>query len=131
LATCSDPKFRDPRRAVKAAKKALESAPKRGDYWKTLAWAQYRAGDWKAAVAAMEKVKELGSPGDSIEWFLLAMAHWQLGNKDKARQWYDKAVACMERNKPKDGELRRFRAEAAELLGVTKEMWDGFANRPA
>jgi hypothetical protein len=46
------------------------------------------------------------------------MAHWQLGEKDQARRWYDKAVQWMDQNKPKDEELRRFRAEAEELLGL-------------
>ena len=45
------------------------------------------------------------------------MAHWQLGHKDEARQWYDKAVEWM-KNNPADDELTRFRAEADELLGT-------------
>jgi hypothetical protein len=48
------------------------------------------------------------------------MAHWQLGEKDKARAWYDRAVAWMDKNQPQNGELKGFRAEAAALLGVTK-----------
>lgn len=46
------------------------------------------------------------------------MAHWQLGEKDKAREWYDKAVQWMDKNKPQDEELKRFRSEAEELLGI-------------
>jgi len=46
------------------------------------------------------------------------MAHSRLGNKDQARTWFDKAVSWMENNKPKDEELARYRAEAAELLGL-------------
>ena len=49
------------------------------------------------------------------------MAHWQVGNKEEARRWYDKAVEWMEKNKPDDEELRRFRAEAAELLGIPEK----------
>jgi hypothetical protein len=42
-----------------------------------------------------------------------------LGEKDVARTWYDKAVAWMDKNKSQDeDELRRFRTEAAELLGI-------------
>ena len=48
----------------------------------------------------------------------LAMAHWQLGEKEQARQSYDKGVAWMDEKAPKDDELIRFRAEATELLGV-------------
>ena len=48
------------------------------------------------------------------------MANWQLGEKDKARAWYDRAVQWMDKNEPKNEELRRFRTEAAELLGVNE-----------
>jgi hypothetical protein len=44
--------------------------------------------------------------------FFLAMAEWQLGNKNAAGKWYDQAVNWMAKNKPKDEELVRFRAEA-------------------
>jgi hypothetical protein len=46
------------------------------------------------------------------------MAQCHLGNKDEARQWYDRAVQWMEKNNPQDEELRRFRTEAAELLAI-------------
>ena len=49
------------------------------------------------------------------------MANWQLGKKEEARKWYDKAVEWMEKNQPKNEELRRFRAEAAELLRIEKK----------
>ena len=59
---------------------------------------------------------ELRMGGDSADWFFLAMAHWQLGEKDKARQWYDRAVEWMDKNEPMNEELRRFRNEAEELI---------------
>ena len=58
--------------------------------------------------------------GDAIDWFFLAMAHERLGHKDEARTWYDRAAAWMDKNQPKNEELRRFRTEAAELLGIKK-----------
>ena len=61
---------------------------------------------------------ELRKGGDSLDWFFLAMADWKLGNKDAARVWYDKALEWMEKNDPANEELIRFRAEAAELLGL-------------
>ena len=57
--------------------------------------------------------------GDSEDWFFLAMAHWQLGDKQAARKWYDQAVAWMDKNQPDNVELRRFRSEAEELLKIT------------
>jgi tetratricopeptide (TPR) repeat protein len=98
--------------------KAVELQPKQAVYWRRLVAAQYRAGQWKAAVETLDKAMELRSGGDAFDWFFLAMAHWQLGHKDEARKWYDKAIQWMEQNKPADEELRRFRAEAAELLGI-------------
>jgi len=118
LATCPNAKFRDPRRAVGLAEKAVELAPNEGIYWNTLGAAHYGASDWQAAVNTLNKSMELRKGGDSNDWFFLAMAHWQLRNKDEARKWYDQAVQWMDKNDPKNEELRRFRAEAAELLEI-------------
>jgi tetratricopeptide (TPR) repeat protein len=104
-------------RAVEFAKRAAALKPQTSSYWNTLGAAHYRAGDSQAAVAALEKSMSLSKGGDSSDWFFLAMAHWQLGDKAQARKWYDQAVAWMEKRRPNDGELRRFRAEAAALLG--------------
>jgi tetratricopeptide (TPR) repeat protein len=120
LATCPDPKFRDPGEAVQHAKKVTELAPGIWIGWTTLGVAQYRNGDWKAALDALTKSRQLRRGDDGTDFCFLAMAHWQLGEKDKARTWYDRAVAWMDKHKPHDEELRRFRAEAAELLGIPK-----------
>ena len=84
-------------------------------YWNILGVAQYRNGDWKAAVEALMKAVHLRRGGNSEDFFFLAMAHWQLDEKDKARAWYDRAVTWMDKNKPQDEELKRFRAEATDL----------------
>jgi tetratricopeptide (TPR) repeat protein len=118
LATAEDPKFRDPRRAVELAKEAVGRHPKYSTGWNTLGVAHNRAGDWKGAMAALQKSVVLRKGGDSNDWFFLAMAHWQLGEKDKARTWYDRAVLWMGKNQPKNPELKRFRAEAEALLQV-------------
>jgi hypothetical protein len=59
--------------------------------------------------------------GDAYQWFFLAMAHWQLGQKEKARELYDRAVQWMDKNEPKNEELRRFRAEASQLLELKEK----------
>jgi tetratricopeptide (TPR) repeat protein len=86
LATDANPANRDPGWAVELAKLAVERAPGNGVFANTLGAAQYRAGDWKEAIAALEKSMQLRQGGDSFDWFLLAMAHWQLGDKEKARR---------------------------------------------
>lgn len=61
---------------------------------------------------------QLRNGGDSNDWFVLAMAHWRLGDKDEARRRFDQAVRWMDKNQPTGRDLGRFRAEAARLLGV-------------
>ncbi len=119
LATHPEPELRDPPRAVELAKKAVDLAPNEGTNWNTLGVAQYRAGDWNDAIEALQKSEEL-SPDRyfSFNAFFLGLAHWQLDEKDEARKWYDQAVQWMEKNQPQDEDLKRFRAEAEELLGV-------------
>jgi serine/threonine protein kinase/Flp pilus assembly protein TadD len=113
--------LRDPARAVELARKAVELAPDDGSTWNTLGAALCRAGSWNAAIAALEKSMALGGGGDSFDWFFLAMAHWKLGERDKARAWYERAAQWMENEAPVDygSYLRRFRTEAAELLGLS------------
>jgi serine/threonine-protein kinase len=118
LADCADVKFRDVPQAVVLAKKAVAAAPQAGIFWSTLGTAYYRAGQWKDAVAALEKSMKLQSGGDSSQGFFLAMTYQRLGDPGKARDWYDRAVQWMDKNKPQDEELRRYRVEAAALLGI-------------
>jgi serine/threonine protein kinase/tetratricopeptide (TPR) repeat protein len=118
LATCPDVKFRDAQQAIQLAKKATDTAPKIAGTWNTLGVARYRAGQWQEALAALEKSTQLSGGGDANDWFFIAMAHWRLDHKDKAVPYFDKAVAWMDQHQPQNNELRRFRAEAAELLGI-------------
>jgi tetratricopeptide (TPR) repeat protein/serine/threonine protein kinase len=128
LATCPDAKLRDPDRAVELARRAVQLAPKERDYWNTLGVAHYRAGDGKAAVAALDKARELGQGRDAYDQLFLAMAHRKLGNHDAARKAYEQAVQWLEKNqetlakdKVQVEELRRFRAEAEEALDPKKQ----------
>jgi tetratricopeptide (TPR) repeat protein/sugar lactone lactonase YvrE len=118
LATCPDVRLRDPVQAVTHARQAVELRPDAAGHWNTLGVAHYCNGAWKSAVEALTKSVQLSNGGSSEDFFFLAMAHWQLGDKEQARTWYDRAVAWMEKNQPKNEELRRFRAEAAALLGL-------------
>jgi len=121
LATCPESKFRDVPRAVELAKKAAKLAPSKYRMRSTLGVCLCRAGDHKAAIEALEKLGELRPGGDSLVWFFLAMAHWQMGHKAEARKWYDQAVQWTDKAQPQNAELRRFRAEAAELLGINAQ----------
>jgi eukaryotic-like serine/threonine-protein kinase len=118
LATCPDLRLRDAGRAVELATQATARAPEQRIFWNTLGAAHYRAGNWKAAIVALKKSAELRHGGDSFDWFFLAMAHSQLGDKKQARQLYDQAGAWMEKHHPNNDELRRFQKEAAQVLKV-------------
>jgi uncharacterized protein HemY len=120
LATGPQVGLRDPARAVQLAKKAVHKEPTEGRYWNTLGVAHYRAGDWKAAAAALEKSMALRQGGDGYDWFFLAMVHWKLDHKKEARRWYDKAAAWLKEDpkRQKNDELRGFQAEARALLGL-------------
>jgi hypothetical protein len=61
---------------------------------------------------------ELRSGGDANDWFFLAMTYWQMGEKTKARTWYDRAIAWTDKHQPKNEELLRFHAEAETLMGL-------------
>jgi tetratricopeptide (TPR) repeat protein len=121
LATAAERKDRDGRKAVALAQLAVKAAPAIGGWWNTLGAAHYSAGNWKEAVATLEKSMELQKGGNSFDWFFLVMAHWQLGEKDKARKWFDRAAEWMDKNQPKNEELRRFRAEASQLLELKEK----------
>ena len=102
-------------------------APSEGICWNTLGVAHYRAGHWKDAIEALTKSMELRKGAmESIDAFFLAMAHWQQGEKETAHRYYDRAVRRMAEDqqaleKPEQEEMRRFRAEAAELLGIKEK----------
>jgi len=80
LATAREPRLRKPGRTVELAKEAVRLASNEKKDWCTLGVAEYRAGNWKAAKAALEKSAELPRG-----WFFLAMSQWQLGEIVEAR----------------------------------------------
>ncbi len=128
LATCPNSKLRDPGRAVQLARRAIELAPKEGDHWNNLGVALYRTGDWKTAIEVLDKSRQYRQGGDAHDFFFLAMAHCQLAHKDDALKWYKRAAEWVEKNNellannPRWREnLRRFRLEADELLGMSEK----------
>jgi tetratricopeptide (TPR) repeat protein len=116
LATSRDPKLWNPPEAIRLSRRALALDPRDEDAWNTLGVALYRAGDWKAAIEALERSAASGA--DSFDWFFIAMARWQLGEREEARRMYRLAVDWMTKEKPKDEELQRFRAEAEGLINA-------------
>jgi serine/threonine protein kinase len=109
-------------RALELSYEAVRRAPNDGDFRNTLGVVQYRVGKWSEAAASLEKAIELSEGGQPSDWLVLAMAQWRLGNHEAARRWYDQAVSGLakEQSNITDMELKSFRAEAEELLGVNR-----------
>jgi serine/threonine protein kinase/tetratricopeptide (TPR) repeat protein len=122
LTACPEPNLRDTPRALEAARKMMELDPQASATWEALGWAKYRAGDWQASIAALQKAIALLAKerqgGDGWQLFVLAMAHWQLGHRDDARQAYDRAARWMERTGMTNELLLGLQAEAAALLKI-------------
>jgi tetratricopeptide (TPR) repeat protein len=107
--------------ALEHAQKAVALEPGHHDWWHTLGVAHCRLGHWKEALAAIEKSRQLQNkpgPPDSYDRFFEAMAYSGLGDRDKARRCYDEGVQWLEKNAPDHPDLRRFRDEAARMLGI-------------
>jgi Flp pilus assembly protein TadD len=92
--------------------------PSDGDGWNTLGLALCRAEASQGALDALAKAMEAKSGGDAHDWYLVAIAQWQLGRKEEARQWYEKAVSGRQGDPRDEVERDRLRQEVAALLGI-------------
>jgi tetratricopeptide (TPR) repeat protein len=105
--------------AVQLSSLAVKKAPDDSNLWNTNGVVQYRAGLCKEAVVSLEKSIELGSFGGralGLNEFYLAMAHWQLSEKEKAMECYKKGIVDLETNREPDAEA--VRPEVEKLLGI-------------
>jgi tetratricopeptide (TPR) repeat protein len=127
LLSTAPEELRDADLGLALARRCVELTPGDGNYVRSLGWALYRAGDWQGAI------ENIGLAGGEHSDFVLAMAHWQLGDKAKARVCFDRGrewfkgheKECQEMLQrgtlahPTPSMLKRLEAEAAALLGVT------------
>ena len=112
--------LRWPERAVKLV--ANEAA-----YWVNLGVAHYRQGDGRAAIAAIERAASLRKHDEPADSLMLALAYWKLGENDRSRSCYDRAIQRMQKSGWENDESYRFRDEAADLLGLAELPHDVFA----
>jgi tetratricopeptide (TPR) repeat protein len=123
LATAPDPTLRHPARALALAQEAVRFSSGRNGCWNTLGVARYRAEDWPGAVQALERsAASAPGGGTAFDYFFLAMACRRLGDEDRARDWFYRAVAWARQHRPGHPALARFRDEAAALLGTQGEI---------
>jgi tetratricopeptide (TPR) repeat protein len=116
LCTCPVERFRDGARAIALIVELYGPSPARREHRFALGLARYRAGDWRGCVPDLEK----GLTGDPVERttsaFYLAMAHRQLGDAERARDYYRRAVDGLSALVTPD--LLALRGEAERVLGV-------------
>jgi tetratricopeptide (TPR) repeat protein len=116
LATCPNAERRQAAEAVRLAEAAIGANPGQSHYWSTLAIAQYRHGDYAAAIRSVGRSTELSPGGEGLAALVRAMAHAQLGEIDAARDWLRRGIEWISANNPDNVELAQFRAEAESLI---------------
>jgi tetratricopeptide (TPR) repeat protein len=123
LLVCPDERRRNPTESVAWAKRSIAAAEgeDRARAWNTLGVAYYRLGKLQAAIEAVETSCQLSATGGiDVDFFVLAMAHWQLGDRARARAYYDEGDRWVSRSRTRGEENPPFQVEAAKLLGVAK-----------
>lgn len=124
------PRANPPAYAVELATRTRTRQPDSVFASHVLGMAYYRAGDWDAAIEALGRANALEhDEGFAFNGFFVAMAEHRKGDHEQARSWYDRSVAWMAENKPKDRDASRYRDEAAALLGM-KTKQAGTASKP-
>ncbi len=114
---------RDPERALHPFRRAVELNKHKSYYLSALGVVEYRAGHYTKAVATMGRSLAAGhGRDDATDLFFMAMAHYQLGDREKARDCYDRAVRWLAGQKSLSAEeamdVAAFRTEAEAVLAV-------------
>jgi serine/threonine protein kinase/Tfp pilus assembly protein PilF len=121
LATCPHAEFRDPAKSIELAQAAVSIAPEQWEYWNTLGVARYRAHQWTEALAALDRSCKLDGGGNAFDFFFMAMANHQLGQKVQAQAQYEKAMRESESGAALIEPIHHLRQEAEALLGKKAE----------
>jgi tetratricopeptide (TPR) repeat protein len=125
LAMWPNPEVRDCREALRLAERAMLIDLDPGHYmqwfrWGVLAYAHMRCGHWQEAIDAIQKSDEIrlaqGSTVGSLDYLLLALAHWKLGRKEEAREWFKTSQMQDDRLQFLDGHFAR---EVAQAMNMT------------
>ena len=118
LAYRLEPELRDPANSLSLARSLVAREPDSNAAWGALGIASYCSGQIQSAREALMKAIALKNTADDIYMFT-SMSLWKSGDRDGARQWYQRAVSQWDEAHATDDWACRLRAEAAALLGVT------------
>lgn len=119
LAVCQDESIRDSKRAVELSTQAAKELSWL-HFWFTVVVAQFRDGNYQAAVEAAAKVDEIFDGKYYVrDKFFLAMAHFRLGNHDDARRIYQQAATWVDSRHLRH-DIYLYRDEAARTLGIQR-----------
>jgi eukaryotic-like serine/threonine-protein kinase len=114
---------RNPARALQLVQEAVKQQPANSLFLNTLGVVLYRQGKYADAVTTLDK-SLAASKGqyDGFDLYFLAMCHAKLGDADKAKDHFDRAVTWCDNRKNLSAqyltELRAFRTEAEAVLGL-------------
>jgi serine/threonine protein kinase/Flp pilus assembly protein TadD len=106
------PERYDPETALRYARFAYEASPRR--FQRDYATALYRAGQYGEAKRLLTEIHE---QDPDASWEVLAMCHWQLGDRERARELIDGSAAWVERHFPDHPAAAAAIDEAARLIG--------------
>lgn len=83
---------RDLDRALRLLEKAVQLAPQKGHIWDSLAWAQFKAKQNKAAWVSIQRSVQEGGADEAEIWEHYGDIALALGKKDAARKAYQQAL---------------------------------------
>jgi len=121
LVDCPVNDLRDAEAAIEILKQLTQQTPRNPIYWNTLGTAFYRNEAWQSSVDALQRTEEERESKQGRGLFILAMAKWQLNDRDEATKAYKAGLEWLEKTLPSNPDLRRIQREAAALLGVNRE----------
>jgi tetratricopeptide (TPR) repeat protein len=122
LITCYEESVRDPVQALQLAKKAVATDTERGDFRSVLGAAYLCVGEPEKALETLRESSNLQGADVTTVGFLLAMAHWQLGDRDEAIETFGQAQRRVSSRGAGSGDARllHVRTEAARMLGLQR-----------
>ena len=112
------PGLYDTSQAVDLARRAVAFDSGSDYYQQTFGIALYRHGKLEEARDALLRAREIRVNDEPADLFFLAMTSSRLGDRVRARDYYDLGVARMDETFPDNPESRLYKKEASKVLGI-------------